>query len=184
MFDSPRLTLQCSPMTWNDTFLKLFRRCIDAYRGGDSDFESYYTEGDLTFLQSIGYKPCELFDFVEDLADAGEPTESTALLIAAVRRDYLTVMQDGILSEHEITRSELPSKNEELDGIAYLPRIIAKAEHKLRGELDPDIMFGCGGDRNFLRNHGEIHPADFLRHIWAADGDHQQIAAFVKAQTA
>ena len=28
---------------------------------------SYYTPEDLTFLSSIGYKPRELFDFVEDL---------------------------------------------------------------------------------------------------------------------
>lgn len=169
-------------MTWNDHFLKLFRRCNEAYRGGNTDYESYYTEDDLSFLQSIGYKPRELFDFVEDLADAGEPTESTALLIAAVRRDYLNVMQQGVLSEHEITAGALPEKAQEFDGIAYLPRIVSKAEHKLRGELDPNIMFSCGGDRNFLRNHGEIHPADFLRNVWAADGDIQQIADFVKSQ--
>ncbi|WP_018970140.1 hypothetical protein [Rubritalea marina] len=171
-------------MTWNDNFLKLFRRCIEAFRSGNMDFESYYSEDDLAFLESIGYKPRELFDFVEDLADAGEPTESTALLIAAVRRDYLNVMQSGVLSEHEISPSDLPAKNEEFDGIRYLPRIIAKAEHKLRGELDPDIMYSCGGDRNFLRKHGNLHPADFLRHVWAADGDIQQIAKLIKSQSA
>lgn len=171
-------------MTWNDHFLKLFRRCIEAYRGGNTDFESYYTEDDIKFLQSIGYKPRELFDFVEDLADAGEPTESTALLVASVRRDYFNVMQQGVLSEHEITAPELPPKNQEIDGISYLPRIISKAEHKLRGELDPNIMFGCGGDRNFLRNHGEIPPADFLRHVWAANGDSQSVADFVRSQSA
>ncbi|GAA5497449.1 hypothetical protein SAMN02745181_2439 [Rubritalea squalenifaciens DSM 18772] len=169
-------------MTWNDHFLKLFRRCLEAYRGGNSDFNTYYSDDDLTFLASIGYKPRELFDFVEDLADDGEPTESTALLIAAVRRDYLMVVQNNILSEYEITMDELPGKQEETDGIAYLPRIIAKAEHKLRGELDPNIMFGCGGDRNFFRRHGNIHPADFLRHVWAADGDHDHILDYVKSQ--
>ncbi|MFC4991154.1 hypothetical protein [Rubritalea tangerina] len=171
-------------MTWNDQFLKLFRRCIEAYRGGNTDFESYYTEEDLNFLASIGYKPRELFDFVEDLADAGEPTESTALLVASVRRDYLMVVQNGILSDHEVTSDDIPSKPTEYDGIAYLPRIVAKAEHKLRGELDPNLMFGCGGDRNFLRNHGDIPMADFLRHVWAADGDIQQIADYVKSQSA
>ncbi|MGJ8673204.1 hypothetical protein [Rubritalea sp.] len=169
-------------MTWNDQFLKLFRRCIEAYRSGNSDYDSYYTEDDITFLQSIGYKPRELFDFIEDLGDAGEPTESTALLVAAVRRDYFHVVQKGTLSQHEITSSELPSKTDEYDGITYLKRIISKAEHKLRGELDPNIMYGCGGDRRFLRENGNIHPADFLRHVWAADGDIQQIADFVKSQ--
>lgn len=170
-------------MTWNDQFLKLFRRCLEAYRGGNSDFNTYYSEEDFAFLRTIGYKPRELFDFVEDLADDSQPSESTALLIAAVRRDYLTVVQNGELSEHEITINELPGKQD--DSIAstpYLARIISKAEHKLRGELDPNIMFGCGGDRNFLRKHGNINPADFLRNVWAADGDHDHIADYVKSQ--
>ncbi|TLD70649.1 hypothetical protein FEM03_10040 [Phragmitibacter flavus] len=61
----------------------------------------------------------------------------------------------------------------------WLPRIIAKAEAKLRGEMDPDIMFGCGGDRAFLSEVG-IHPADFLRMIWAAKGDQDRVVKFVK----
>ena len=171
-------------MTWNDQFLELYRRCLSAYQKGHEDFMSYYSDEDLQFLASIGYKPRELFDFVEDFADEGEPTESTALLVAAVRRDFFLVVQEGKASDKEITRDEVPSFGEEFDGIAYLPRIITKAKAKLRGELDPDIMFGCGGDRKFLREHGEIHLADFLRHVWAAEEDHTQIAQFVKASSA
>ena len=141
---------------------------------------SYYTGDDLDFLAGIGYKPRELFDFVEDLADEGAPSESTALLVAAVRRDYFLTMQDGVTSSKEISRDQVPSFGEEFEGITYLPRIIAKATAKLKGELDPDMMFGCGGDRKFLSDHGDIHPADFLRHVWAADGDTSKIAAFVR----
>jgi len=169
-------------MTWNDQFLKLFRRCLEAYRSGNSDFNSYYSDEDIQLLKSIGYKPRELFDFIEDLADDSQPSESTALLIAAVRRDYLDVVQNGEISEHEIKMTELPSKNETFAGIPYLPRLISKAEHKLRGELDPNIMFCCGGDRNFFRKHGNINPSDFLRHVWASNGDHDHIADFVKSQ--
>lgn len=170
-------------MTWNDTFLELFDRCVDFYQGGNSDFQSYYQDQDLQFLASIGYKPRELFDFVEDLCDGGSPTRSTALLIAAVRRDYFKVAQNGKKSDREVTRDSLPSFDDELEGIAYLPRIIAKADGKLKGELHPDVMFACGGDRRFLAKHGEIHPADFLRHVWAADGDQAQIADFVRSST-
>lgn len=169
-------------MTWNDQFLRLFRRCVEAYRGGNDDFETYYSQDDLCFLKSIGYKPRELFDFVEDLEDAGEPTESTALLIAAVRRDYLMVMQGGNLSSYEITNDKLPAKSDSYRDITYLPRIVSKAMHKLRGELDPNIMFGCGGDRSFLRNNGNIHPADFLRHVWATNGDLDKIADYILTQ--
>jgi len=170
-------------MTWNEQFLDLFRRCLKAYKGGNPDFNSYYSEGDLSFLGSIGYKPRELFDFVEDLADEGGPAESTVLLVAAVRRDYFLVMQNSQPSTKETGSGDIPARDVELDGIAYLPRIIAKAEAKLRGELDPNLMFSCGGDRGFLGRHGDIPPADFLRQVWAADGDAQQIADFVRASS-
>ena len=153
---------------------------LSADQRGKDDFISDYSEDDLSFLSSIGYKPRELFDFVEDLADEGAPTESTALLIASVRRDYFLVVQNGTASPVEVTRGDLPSFNEEFDTIAYLPRIIAKAIAKLRGELHPDVMFSCGGDRKFLRENGDIHPADFLRHIWSADGDPQKISDFIR----
>lgn len=170
-------------MTWNEQFLTLFRHCVEQYRNGNADFMSHYTEDDLTFLKSIGYKPRELFDFVEDLVDQNAPSESTALLVAAVRRDYFLTIQNGNRSDVEIGRDDLPSFGHDFDGIAYLPRILKKAQAKLTGELDPDMMFGCGGDRKFLRTHGDIHPADFLRHVWAADGDEQKIVAYVREQS-
>lgn len=171
-------------MTWNEQFMALFERCVERYRSGDRDFRGYYTEADLSFLRGIGYKPRELFDFVEDLVDEGEPHPSTALLIAAARRDYFLVIQGGEPSSREITASHLPTFGDELGGIAYLPRIITKARAKLRGELDPDLMFGCGGDRKFLREHGPIHPADFLRVVWAAGEDDGRILDFVRKSMA
>ncbi|MEN8772066.1 MAG: hypothetical protein ABF381_09470 [Akkermansiaceae bacterium] len=167
-------------MTWNEKFNGLFERCLSAYRDGNSDFISYYSQEDLSFLASIGYKPRELFDFVEDLADEGVPVQSTALLVAAVRRDYLLTVQKGKTSSKQISRDDVPKFGAELEGIAYLPRILSKAEAKLRGELDPDMMFGCGGDRKFLSENGNIHPADFLRHVWAAAGNPSKVAEFVR----
>ena len=168
-------------MNWNEQFLELFDRCLTRYQSGDKNFNGYYSAEDLSFLASIGYKPRELFDFVEDFGDAGQPTRSTALLVASVRRDYFLVVQDGKASSHEITSNDLPTFGDKLEGIQYLPRIIKKARHKLTGELDPDLMYGCGGDRNFLSKNGNIHLADFLRHVWSADGDDAKIAAYVKA---
>jgi hypothetical protein len=168
-------------MTWNDRFLELFDRCVAAYRGGNTDFNSYYTPEDLTFLGSIGYKPREFFDFVEDLCEEGVPSISTALLVAAARRDYFLTVQKGGTSEHVLTRDNVPGFGDELEGLAYFPRILAKAQAKLRGELDPDLMFGCGGDRNFLQKNGDIHPADFLRHVWAEGENPAKLAAWVKS---
>ena len=170
-------------MTWDESFLKLYRRCISIYQEGNSDFNSYYNDADLQFLASIGCKPRELFDFVEDFVDEGVPSESAALLIAAVRRDYFQVVQDGTASNREVTKDELPSFGDEVGGIAYLPRILTKARAKLAGELHPDVMFSCGGDRKFLREQGDIPAADFLRRVWASDGDDQKIVDWLKSST-
>lgn len=171
-------------MTWNDTFLALFDRCVAVYQSGDHDFENYYTPEDSAFLASIGCQPREFFDFVEDFCDEGVPSASTALLIAATRRDYYQNIQKGVVSSHVLTGNEVPTFGEELGGMTYLPRIIAKGRAKLRGELDPDLMFGCGGDRHFLKKHGDIHPADFLRHLWAAGADDAKIATWIQQQFA
>lgn len=171
-------------MTWNNAFLELFDRCVAAYRAGNQQFETHYDADDLALLARIGCKTREFFDFVEDYCEDGEPSPSTALLVAAVRRDYfLTVQQgQGASGSRILTRDDVPTFGDELDGIPYLPRILAKARAKLRGELDPDLMFGCGGDRNFLKNHGGIHPADFLRQVWAAKDDDRKLAAWVENQ--
>ena len=169
---------------WNDSFLALFDRCLSLYRSGDKDFENYYTDEDLAFLSSIGYQPREFFDFVEDFCEESVPSPSTALLVAAVRRDYFLAIQQGNPSDKRITRDEVPGFGEELEGLPYLPRIIAKGNAKLRGELDPDLMFGCGGDRNFLSKNGGIHPADFLRHLWAAGDDTAKLVGWIKSHSA
>ena len=170
-------------MHWNETFLELYDRCVALYEGGNKDFETYYSPEDLVFLSTIGYKPREFFDFVEDFCEDGAPPASTALLVAAVRRDYFQTVQKGKATPAKLlTADDVPTFGDALDGIAYLPRILAKARAKLRGELDPDLMFGCGGDRNFLKKHGNIHPADFLRQVWAAKDDERKLAAWVTNQ--
>jgi len=172
-------------MTWNDTFLELFNRCLELYRNGNKEFETYYNDEDLAFLKEIGYRKREFFDFVEDFADGGVPTPTTALLVAAVRRDYFQVVQNGEISRGPVAkRDEIPAKDSVLDGITYLPRILVKARAKLRGELDPDLMFCCGGDRRFLRENGNLHPADFLRRVWAAGDDDQKVLAWIRSQGA
>ena len=171
-----------SNYNWQDTFLEIYDRCVAKYRAGNDDFNSYYTPQDLEFLTSVGYKPRELFDFVEDVVEMNEPSRETALLIAAVRRDFLATVQQGKLSQDETTNADLPARDSELGGFVWLPRIITKARAKLKGELHPDVMFGCGGDRNFLKTH-DINPADFLRVVWAAHDDDSKIAAYVKTHS-
>ena len=127
---------------WNERFLSLFNHCLEQYERGNANFNSYYSEDDLSFLRGIGCKPRELFDFVED--HGTDLPASTALLVAAVRRSYFLQEQGGKPSRTEINPADLPPKPEAVAGIPWLPRIIAKARAKLRGEMHPDIMFGVG----------------------------------------
>ncbi|MEP2777389.1 MAG: DUF5069 domain-containing protein [Luteolibacter sp.] len=161
--------------------MELFARCAAEEVAGGFDYEKGYSAKELKFLKSIGYKKREFYDFVEDHVAGDDPSPHTALLVAAVRRDYFLVEQGGQWSEAVICRDDIPSKQSELDGIVYFPRILAKARAKLRGELDPDLMFGCGGDRRFLRENGGLHPADFLRRVWAAGNDDRKVADWIKS---
>ena len=168
-----------SQYRWDTVFTDLYNRCVERYQGGDTDYTGYYSDEDLTFLTSIGYQPREFFDFVEDYADGGEPGPSTAVMIASVRRDYLRTIMKGERSGHVIDPATLPGKTETVDGIVWLPRILVKARGKLRGELDPNTMFCCGGDRKFLREH-DIAQADFLRAVWAAGDSDAKVIDYVK----
>lgn len=161
---------------WDSKFTSLFNSSCEKYRNGIRDLDSYYDQDDLKFLESIGYKKREFFDFVEDHCDSSDQTPSpeTSLLIASVRRDYFLNIQKGIHSKEEIVGSDLPTRDEKIGDYPWLPRIIKKAEGKLRGELDSDIMYFCAGDRKFLSSIN-IHPADFLKLIWYADGSADQI---------
>ena len=168
-------------MTWDTRFLALFDKCLALYHSGSRDYASWYTEEDSALLQEIGYQPREFFDFIEDFGDTGEPTPSTALLIAAARRDYFHTVQHGGASTAQLTPDDIPFGHEELSGIRRLPRLLAKARAKLRGELHPDIMYGCGGDRDLLSSLN-LHPADFLRAVWAAGDDAEKLLRWIKAQ--
>ena len=172
--------MAASGYTWDTEFTALYEHCVAQYRGGQRDFTRYYSAADSAFLKSIGCQPREFFDFIEDYCDGGDLSPSTALLVAAARRDYFLHIQQGHPSATVLMPDALPARDDDsIGGIRWLRRILAKARAKLRGELHPDIMYGCGGDRGFLEQHG-THAADFLRAVWAAKGNEEKILAYVK----
>jgi hypothetical protein len=164
---------------WTRKLRELYDKSTDLYRDGNRNLETYFTPEEAAWLASVGLRPINLYDWAEDMISAGEPDWNTVLLIAAARRDYFLVHQRGITNTSVTEAAELPPKTEELDGILWLPRIIAKATCFLKGGLCHEIMYGCGGDRRFLKEH-DIHPADFLRAVWASNGDATKVLAFVK----
>jgi predicted dehydrogenase len=168
--------------TWQQRFSRLFQASVEKYQQGHHKAENLADTKGRKFLASIGYSEQEFFDFVEDFSRGGEPTLETALDIAAVRRDYFLKQQNGIASTKVISVDQLPAKDAEVEGIAWLPRLLPKAEAKLRGEMPPELMYCCGGDRRFFKTH-HVDPAEFLRRVWKADGNHADVIAWVKAES-
>ena len=103
----------------------------------------------------------------------------TALAVAAIRREYFLNVMHGKLTGRVAPMQELPAKAAAVDGIAWLPRLIAKARIKLRGEMNPDLMYGCAGDRPFLREHNMTLP-QFLQVVWDKGNDDCAIIEAVK----
>ncbi len=149
------------------------------YESGNRQPSAFFDDPQMKFLQSIGHNAQELFDFAEDYCRGKDPTFETALLIAAVRRDYFLVIQHGKHSSRVVSMDTLPSKEAAVDGFIWLPRLLPKARAKLRGEMPADLMYDCGGDRAFFKRVN-IHPADFLREVWAAGDDDRRIIEYVK----
>lgn len=134
---------------------------------------------DLAFLASIGCTAQELFDFVDDTLDYGDFDFETVLAVTAIRRDYFLNVMHGKSTGRVVSMNQLPAKSATVDGIAWLPRLIAKARVKLRGEMDPDLMYGCGGDRPFLRERNMTLP-QFLQLVWDNGDNDRAIIDAVK----
>ena len=169
---------------WLAQLRETYDQAVRRFEQGQRGPETVIGQDALAFLDSIGTSAQELYDFVEDWVEDGEPDFETVAAITDVRRSYFLTVQEGKPSEKMISSATLPSGYAELGGYRWLPRIIAKARAKLRGELSSDIMFGCGADRPFLRSVN-MGPAEFLNTVWNAGTDDQMILDAVqnKAQS-
>lgn len=171
-----------SHYNYTATLKALYEKAASLYRDGNEDPSTYFNGDEKAFLDSIGAKVQELYDFVDDAIRYGEPDYETFLLIMSVRRDYFLQVQKGNADPQEIDGARLPEKDQEVRGIRWLPRLIPKAQARLRGELPDSLMFGCGGDRDFFQTH-DIHPADFLRATWAYLEDDDKLIDWVQKRS-
>ena len=113
----------------------------------------------------------------------GEPDFETALAVAEIRRRYFLEVLHGKATGRSITMESLPAKAAEVDGIAWLPRLIEKARAKLRGEMPDDLMYGCGGDRAFFTRVHMSAP-EFLQLTWDSGDNARRIIDTVKTAAA
>jgi hypothetical protein len=164
------------------TFRFLYDKAVALYANGNRQAEAYFTPSEQDWLRANGLTPQHLYDYAEDELDGGEPGHGNALAIEFVRRDYFLTEQNGRASATVLDESSLPAKQDEVAGIAWLPRIIPKAKAKLRGELPPSLMYCCGGDRAFFRAH-DILPAEFLTLVWRQWNDEPAIIDWVRRRS-
>jgi hypothetical protein len=163
---------------WAERFLALFESKVTAYKNGERKVDVMFMKKEEDFLRSIGATPQEVFDFVEDWCDAGEPDPETVLSITRIRRDYFLNDQQGQYSKYVKITDLFPPREASLAGLEWFPRIIEKARAKLYGELPSDLMYGCGADRRFLKKVN-VSPVEFLQTVWEAGDDVDLIVKFV-----
>ena len=165
---------------WDGRFHAVYERALAVFRSGRCSPANLCDAADTAFLRDSGCTVQELYDFIEDAVDCGEPDFATVLEVQRIRRDWFLGVQHGEWSGKVVPMSELPPKAEAVDGIAWLPRLIVKARLKLRGEMPPDLMYGCGGDRPFLRGVG-MTLQGFLELVRDRGHDDRAIVEAVKA---
>ena len=156
----------------------IWEKAVKLYGEGQRGADTYFNPADKEFLDSIGATAQEIYDFAEDFSRGGEPDFPTFMMLQDMRRSYFLEVQKGTRSDKLIAPADLTPKDAEVAGVVWLPRIIEKARAKLRGEMDPDLMYGCGGDRKFFREN-DIHPSEFLRIVWQNIDNDQAIIDWV-----
>lgn len=167
--------------THQQSLKAIWEGAVAKYEEGRREVDSYFDESTLSELASIGLNAMDVYDYAEDFVTRGEPDFETFLMVSEARRDYFLTVQEGKPSAHTLDSKTLPPKTDEAAGIVWLPRIIPKAIAKLRGELPPETMYGCGGDRNFFKDNN-IHPAEFLRVAWAYEDERNKLIDWVVAR--
>ncbi len=180
----PRYGFGMDHYNYQKTLKQIWEGAVAKYRDeGNRDPDSYFDEATLAELASVGLNVMDVYDYAEDFVGRDEPDFETFLMICEVRRDYFLNVQNGKPSGETLDSDTLPPKTDEVRGIVWLPRIIPKAIAKIRGELPPETMYGCGGDRKFFKEN-KIHPAEFLRAAWAYENDNDKLIDWVEARLA
>ena len=164
--------------TFAEQLHELYTKACKQYAAGQRGAETYFNSSETAFLAANGITAQYLYDYAEYETAGGEPGWDKALAIEMVRRDYFLNAQGGKASKAVLDETKLPAKTDEIKGISWLPRIIPKAKAKLRGELPSSLMYCCGGDRRFFKEH-DINPAEFLSLIWRNENNDAAIVDWV-----
>lgn len=150
-----------------------------AYQEGLRDPAALVRREELAYLAAFGISPQVLFDYAEDFTRHGEPDAAAFVAVAELRRDYLRDVQKGASAGQPVPEPELPLRQDEWEGIAWLPRIAAKARCFLEGTLAREVMYGCSGDRAFLAKFHLTLPG-FLEAVARSGNDREKLLRYVR----
>ena len=165
-------------LQWPDGFRTVYDQAKRNYERGAHHPDQVFDASAKAFLATMGCSPRELFDLVEDDCRFGEPDFATSFELTEMRRNYFLNVQKGVATARRVDMDRLPAKSAAIEGVRWLPRIIEKAKAKLRGEMPEELMYCCGGDRDFLRS-AHMTAGEFLRLVQDSAEDTQKIIATV-----
>ena len=164
-------------------FHAIYDKAVGLYAKGRRGADTFFSKDETAWLAANGLSAQHLYDYAEDQAGYGEPGADNAVAIESVRRDYFLNVQNGRASTTIIDADHMPAKDETVRGIEWLPRLIPKAQAKLRGELPASLMYCCGGDRKFFKTR-DIMPAEFLAVVARHEKDDAAIVDWVVRRSA
>ena len=164
-------------------FRAVYDRATNRFARGDATAATLLSPSDTAFLTANGITAQHLYDYVDDFAGYGEPSYDQAHAIELVRRDYFHNAQNSCPAPTTLDPETLPAKSNAVRGISWLPRLLLKARAKLRGELPAALMYGCGGDRAFFKQH-QILPHEFLNLVWRFEVDDNAVIDWVARRVA
>lgn len=162
------------------TLSKIHTWAVEAYRAGQRDADALVMPEHRDFLKRIGVSSQVVKDYAEDFVKHAAPDAATFIAVAEARKQFFHTTQRSIPATRIVQEPELPLREEQWDGIPWLPRIAMKARCFLEGTLCDDVMYGCGGDRRFIAEHHLSLPG-FLEIVRGSEGAPEKIVAAVKA---
>ena len=110
---------------WSHEFKKVHEAACGRFAEGRRGVD-VVNDDEKAFLLSIGCRPYEFYDFIEDFHKYGEPDYGTVLLITAARRDYFLYMQDGEWIDERLPMDGLPRKPPRLPDFAGCRALLKK----------------------------------------------------------
>ena len=127
---------------WKQRFRALFNEGVERHKAGRQSPNTMFEADEIQFLESIGCSSQEMFDFCDDYVRWDDVIYDHVEELQTVRYEYFKNELNSKPASRRMEMGEFPEKSDEVEGIAWLPRLIVKARAKLAGQLPTDLMYG------------------------------------------